>query len=448
MDNRNAKYQGDFSFTESLDTVIQPTLIAPTFIIPEEEEKRVARIFKLSALFSKRIILSDTQFVDNQGIRVLFLKDRGFRDFLNEIAIVGMRPSAPDFTELVKQQLNARMEFSSFDYRTKMLVKAGRIEGGIDELFELTAHLRFEDFIKMLNKEYLYKSSEKKCKVNFEPYPERVEKSLNNKKLVANLQDNDAKRLCKEIMDRAKEELKKSPDKKEIDRTTFYSAVKNSPYSDDTKNIVKRFFIDREYTKNFWDTNGFNCLTHPRNEDTLLFRKAFPKIAEGTDLSKKSDKVKRIELPPLTSEGLIYLDKVDFEFLSALRHDFKGTIEKDYLDPIQSPDDTKYARKSLQEYFNFLLPKIQKHYEDKGFKTIKKVNKVLAFLTGGSVGLTLADISFGIPYTTPEISFLIKFTPGAIGILTCVNILADTLQAKQALQYNEFEKSLREKTKI
>ncbi|CAD7769688.1 hypothetical protein AIOGIFDO_00663 [Candidatus Methanoperedenaceae archaeon GB37] len=70
--------RNNISFNESLDTVRQ-------YSDDNLEEKRVELIIKMGALFSEQIILSDTQFVDNKGVRNLFLNrlgEKGFQDFL------------------------------------------------------------------------------------------------------------------------------------------------------------------------------------------------------------------------------------------------------------------------------------------------------------------------------------------------------------------------------
>ena len=438
MIGRNTKSKEDISFMESLDTVNQDIRN------PKRETVRVARIFKLSALFSKQVILSDTQFVDNTGIRNLFVEDLGFQDFLNETTLVGMRPKVLNFTKLVEQQLDNRMEFSSFDYLTQVKVKKGVIQD-MDQLFNETSSLKFEYFIKGLDDVYL--KSEKKRKIDFGSYPDLVENSL--KEMLNELQHNDARKLCKELMYQAEKELESIETKEKVDRTIFYSVIDKSNYNQEAKEIAKRFFVDREYNKNFWDQNDFNCLTHSSERDTELFEMAFPKVVGEIDFKKRSENSKIIELPSYNLEGMLYLDEIDFQSLATLRHDYKKTIES-YLDDIQKSEDPDSAYKNLRDYLNFLLPHINKCYEEKGLsKLIKKVNigAVVPFIVG--VSRIFPTKAFGIPYTTPGISFSIgTLATGSFFVLSIANLVAKRQETKQTKLYGEFEKCLREETHI
>lgn len=274
----------DLSFTESLDTVLQ------------HSKQRVEGIFKLSALFSEQIILSDTQFVDNNGIRDLFLK-KGFQDFLGEIAIVGMRPRTDisSFRELVEVQIKEqRMRFSSFPFEVQRAVEKGIVKD-LDDLNASYPKLRFEEFID--KSDDVYDRTKNKIKVEYQSYPDLVEKSLERKD---ELQDEGAKDLCKNLMQITKEELK-SKNKEEPQRTDFYSAIENSKkyypykeYSSYSQYIVKRFFVDYAYNKNFWGTNGFNTLTHPDIGVTKVFKKAYTNIAQEFDSGKYRTSVSTI----------------------------------------------------------------------------------------------------------------------------------------------------------
>lgn len=440
MVNLNSTLQ-DISFIESLDTVNQDIRF------PEEEKIRTEHIFKLSALFSKRIILSDTQIVDNLGIQELFLEDKGFQDLLNEFTLVGMRPKASNFKMLVEQQLKDGMRFSSFEPLIRMQVESRTIEN-LDKLSSITHNLRYNTFIEKLDCDFL--KSNKKHKIEYKSYPELVENNL--KEMQNKILHNGARKLSNELMDKANKEWEHTG-KKAIDRTIFYSVIDESNYTDEAKGIVKRFFVDRQYNKNFWYTNGFNCLAHSSNKDYNLFRTAFPNLTEEMFLKEngtKSIKNKKFDFS-VTPPGLLYLDLIDFHSLCAFRHDFKKTIEG-YLDSIQKSEDTESALKNLRDYIQFLVPSINKYYENKKLKDwFSKAVKVTA--VGASIIAVAEKISpemaFGIPYITPENSISIGgLAVGAAFILLIKNLVDVIPNSKQSKICYEFERCLMEETHV
>ena len=267
--------RNNISFNESLDTIRQ-------YSDDNLEEKRVELIIKMGALFSEQIILSDTQFVDNKGVRNLFLNrlgEKGFQDFFSETIMVGIRPNFSSFSELVDQQIKKGMIFSSFPSKPQKAIVNGEIKN-IDALHTLYPNLRFKPYIAALDK--IYEDLDK-IKIKYKSFPDLVEKNLENTKEL----DAHAKRLCGELMSITKDELKLK--KKETpDRSDFYNAIDKSPYNSKSKETVKRFFVDSAYNENFWDTNEFNALNHPSEDDANLFAYAYPNIVKEFETSVKS----------------------------------------------------------------------------------------------------------------------------------------------------------------
>lgn len=424
----------NLSFTESLDTVLQHS-------DPIIEMQRVEAIFKLSALFSEQIVLSDTQFVDNQGIRDIFLKNQGFQDFLSETAIVGMRPSSSSFSELVDQQIKDKMRFSSFPSKVQRAVENGEIKN-IYHLNALYPKLRFEYFIDKLDD--IYDNTKNITKVEFQSYPDRVEKSLER---AGELGNAGARKLCTELMVRTKEELKlKKID--EPNRSIFHSAIDKSPYSDQSKNIVKRFFVDYEYNKNFWETNGFNCLTHPGREDTDAFRNAYTNVAEEFDKGKYMIKLPSIISEAKLPEDKLRLDDIDFNFLHKLRSDSdnnKRLIK--LLTDIRTAKDRDSAIDSLKMYIDFLMLLIEKEYMNKGMKKGRKVSYIVGYIVGGALSADIVDralssLIFEIPY--PVLSFVIGGA-GSVHLSLFITDLIDKkiLTPRQNERFREVEQHLR-----
>lgn len=305
--------RNNISFNESLDTVRQ-------YSDDNLEEKRVELIIKMGALFSEQIILSDTQFVDNKGVRNLFLNrlgENGFQDFLSETIMVGIRPGFSSFSELVDQQIKKGMIFSSFPSKPRKAIVNGDIKN-IYALNTLYPNLRFKPYIEALDK--IYEDLNKIC-IPYDPrsFPDLVEKNLENTKEL----DAHAKRLCGELMSRTKGELKLKMEENPPGRSDFYNAIDKSPYNPKSKEIVKRFFVDSAYNKNFWDANEFNALNHPSENDANLFAYAYPNIVKEFESSKDI-----IKLPTIHSEVKINLNEIDFNFLHTLHTDNKKEIEK------------------------------------------------------------------------------------------------------------------------
>lgn len=418
----NQNISKNIAFTESLDTVNQGH--------DSTETTRVENIFKLSALFSKQIILSDTQFVDNRGIRDLFLNNKDFQDFLGKTTLVGLRPRISSFSELVEQQIKGKFRYSSFPSKVQKAVERGEIKN-IYHLNSRYPELQFEYFIEKLDD--LYDKTKNKINVDYQSYANLVEKSLER---ADNLQDIGAKKLCSELMSRTKDELKLK-NKENPDRSIFYSTIEKSPYNSQSKNIVKRFFIDYEYNRNFWDTNGFNCLTHPNNEDTNTFKQGYTNIAEEFESNKYM-----IELPPFHSDGKLYFEDIDFEFLYNLHSDTynKRLIDK-FLSQIQSAKDPNSAEESLKDYLDFLMPLVRERYMKKGKTHVKKVDIMAGYLIGGG----LSYLTFGIPYITPELSFIIG-GPGATHFALVISNLIHKwrISPRQNEKFNDVEKLLRQ----
>lgn len=436
----------DMSFIENLDSVKQDRIQAS--YLPEYEVNRISQSFKLSARFSNSIILLDTQFVDNLGFRELFIRDEGFRRLLNETTFVGMREGISDFTALVDSQLSKKMIFSSLEDSTNRMI---RDSGGINSIEKLpnTGRIgKFKDFIARLDDEYL--CTTKKINVHFDSYSDNLKNNIEAR--INDLQPYGAKRICLDLLDTLN--LKEGED---ISRSTLYSLLDEykKKYSTEDVEIVRRFFIDLEYNKNFWFTNKFNCLTHSDDEDTSLFNKAFPKYKEKQFHLTKNDTINKTEFS-LNSEGRLYLDDIDFDFIANLRKNNKIQIDKhfDRIQKYKSDDDTNVK---FDKYLNFLLPKINEHYEEKGCLNLISKTTPLIYTVSASIGAGIAlaeynpEMIFGIPHSSPELRFCIRGAAVVGSALTAIANLVDQghkkRRFKQNKRYNDF-KSCLEDTKF
>ena len=377
--------RNNISFNESLDTVRQ-------YSDDNLEEKRVELIIKMGALFSEQIILSDTQFVDNKGVKNLFLNrlgENGFQDFFSETIMVGICPGFSSFSELVDQQIKKGMIFSSFPSKPQKAIVNGDIKN-IDALHTLYPNLRFKPYIDALDKIY---EDLNKIDIKFKSFPDLVEKNLEN----TNELDAHAKRLCEELIGRTKDELKLKK-KEKPDRSDFYNAIDKSSYNPESKETVKRFFVDSAYNENFWDANEFNALNHPSENDANLFVYAYPNIVKEFETSKDI-----IKLPTIPSDVKINLNEINFNFLHTLHTDNKKEIEK--LSLIRTAKNLELADEKLENYINFLTQEVKDLYMNKGLKKLIKPIKIIAHASLG-----LSYLGSKMNYITPEISFCIPAT--------------------------------------
>lgn len=412
--------RNNISFNESLDTVRQ-------YSDDNLEEKRVELIIKMGALFSEQIILSDTQFVDNKGVRNLFLNrlgEKGFQDFFSETIMVGIRPGFSSFSELVDQQIKKRMIFSSFPSKPRKAIVNGDIKN-IYALNTLYPNLRFKPYIEALDKIYEDLNT---IDIKYDPksFPDLVEKNLENTKEL----DAHAKRLCEELMSRTKDELKLKMEENP-GRSDFYNAIDKSPYNPKSKEMVKRFFVDSAYNKNFWYANKFNALNHPGENDANLFASAYPNIVKEFESSKDI-----IKLPTIPSEVKINLNEIDFNFLHTLHTDNKKEIEK--LSLIRTAKNVESADEKLENYINFLTQEVKDLYMKKGLKKLIKPIKIIAH---ASLGLSYLGTKMN--YITPEISFCIPAT--SYFVLSITDLIDEyVILPRQNKRFTVIEKYLKE----
>jgi hypothetical protein len=432
----------DMSFIENLDSVRQNR--NQKSYLPENEINRISQSFKLSALFSNSIILLDTQFVDNFGFRELFLRDKGFRRLLNETTFVGMREGVSDFTSLVNSQLSKKMIFSSLeDSSNKMIRDAGEINS-IEKLPNTGRIGTFKNFIARLDDEYL--CTAKKVDVRFDSYADNLKDNIEAR--INDLQSYGAKKICLKLLDKLN-----TKEEEDISRSDLYSLLEKykSEHSTEDVEIVRRFFIDLEYNRNFWYTNKFNCLTHSDDEDISLYNKAFPKYNEKLLPFTKSDTTEF----SLSSEGRLYLDYIDFDFIASFREKNKAQIEKhfDRIQKYKSDDDTN---EKFDKYIDFLLPQVNEYYEGKGWGNfISKSTPLIDIVSVGiTTGIGLAGLYpekiFGTSHLSPELTFCLAGATVASGVLVSIANLVNSdhenRRMKQNKRYCEFERCLKSTT--
>ncbi len=431
----------NISFIESLDTVKQNHHSVNTF--PAGEINRVSQIFKLSSLFSHSLILTDTQFVDNVGIRELFLQDEGFKEFIKESTFVGMRKDFSNFTDLVNTQLSSKMLFSSLDDSTNRIIKESSEGLNIHKLPPNYSLKKFGKFIEDLDNIFL--DPAKKIEIDYRSnyaYPERLKNSL--EKRINTLEPNGARRICNDLLDKLC-----SNEGKSISRSALYSFLEGykNTYSSDDIEIVRRFFVDSEYNKNFWytDDNKFNCMLHSNEEDENLWKKAFYK--EDKYYTGETFEFKKIEFP---CEDFLYLNQIDFNSLSDFRRKYKNYM-KAKLSRIQKAKDNEEAQEKFTDYLLFLSNHISENSEEKGLKNLIAKHSikigVLAFLSECAIPMFAGSTS-SIPIT-PDISISIGdlATSGCI-VMGAANLIKDVYpKIKQKSISHDFE-VLMQNTKI
>lgn len=332
-------------FIASLDSTYQ-------YQSNKEETIRASTILKLSSLFSEHIILSDSQIVDNKGIKNLFVSDENFLDFFCESVVVGMRKGKKSFTEIVEEQIKNGMKYSSLPPSVQKQIEDKDIKN-LDHLDRLYPELKFGLFLERLDEKY---DSKKIIEIdygkNLNRFPERVEEFLDNPFFMANFSNPDVKRLCDELMYLASREMELKTSS-QITRSIFYSAIQKSIYPEEVKKTVKESIINRAYSENVWKDRGFNCLDHRSGEDVRFFNKV-------CNRNSMNDQIVKISYANVKNK--MDLDGINFKFLNELHSENEDLIEKNfssirnsetmlnkYIDGKYPETDIKFAESTLAD---------------------------------------------------------------------------------------------------
>lgn len=381
-------------FVASLDSINQ-------YQDNKEETIRINTVLKLSSLFSEEIILPDSQIVDNKGIKNLFISDENFQDFFSECVTVGMRKGKKSFYDLIEEQIGRGMRFSSLPPKVQKQIEDKEIKN-LAHLDNLHPELKYGLFVEKLDEMCDFKKiKEIDYGSNYDLYPQRVEKILEDSMFMANFTNPDVKRLCDDLMNLASKEMK-SINSPHITRSIFYSAIKKSIYSEEVKRTVKESIIDRAYNENFWKERGFNCLNHRSGEDITFLNK----------VCNRSSNNQIVKISYANVKNKIDLDKIDFKFLKEFHLKNKTMIEENFNSirnsetflnksiNEKSPEiDVKFAESTLAKdivsHISLLREEIGEHEHNKMNKKMHSFERVVNPII--SVGCAYS--SFFIPQT-------------------------------------------------
>lgn len=405
----------DISYSEKLDTTMQ---------LKDDDElevSRIASILKLSSLFSKKLILSDSQFIDNRGIRILFNRDKNFRKFISKITLVGTRKGVNNFRELAESQLNYRMLFSSFPNDINDKIKSGKL-GTFKKLCNLTYKIGFEKYIEKLDD--IFSEKNKNIKVKYGNYANLVRESINiNKERIL---DKNAKKLAEELIPAAEEEIKKQGIS-EPTRTTFLNVIRKSKYDNDSQHFVKRFFLDKEYNKNFWCTNNFNRLSHTDEFDDCIYKNIIRRNKIKIESSKfKKVNLKITKLPPLQADKHLLLRELNFDFFIDCHDEISKSLNNLHKIDKRGLSELQLKENISESYCNHISKIISLIYQynkrkANGFKKRSLLVGVTATLISGAFSTPYISEYLNIPIITPSLSVIVPISIGMCVILEFKN---------------------------
>jgi hypothetical protein len=352
----------DTSFCSNLDTVLQQKDNL-------DEKIRVARTLKLAALFSTNIVLSDTQFIDNLGLRALFLNEPDFRDFAYSSApdglpplLVGMRAEARNLRDVLADMIDVArkkkgpMLFSSFSRHQQQNLEEFHRKGEISlEAFYSIAGRRFEEYLEhTLTDIYCEKGkvyADYDLRIN---YPELVKKQIQG---IDNFFLNSVRRGFINIIHCIESWEGDMPPT----RTDLYREVEKLDVTPQVMREIKRVALDVPYNVNFVFGYQVNLLTERELSPSLLRHTApnlLHDIVRTVDNQTAFTPITLIQKPKTT----LFLDEMDFGMIRKIREapDWAKNIRQ-----ISQTKDFIEMRKALATHIEFLLEQVEKSFRDR-----------------------------------------------------------------------------------
>jgi hypothetical protein len=246
-------------FVATLDTVLR------------RKRRDTEFVLKLGALTAKHMVMSDTQLLDNEGIRQLLLHDGAFKEFLTAADVDGVGPivccvRSPKLEEILRNMVVERdrpMLFSSLSGATNERLQAlAPTERDIEGFLDI-AGPEYRDYVErldgMLFDEHARSSSLLPwAKWRWE-YSDLVREALAAKirvlksgagRTAASKEAKDALGVC--------EHLQRSIESRRVDRSALYRELRQVPGKRALKEGIIREIIDRPYIDNMVLSNGFH----------------------------------------------------------------------------------------------------------------------------------------------------------------------------------------------
>jgi hypothetical protein len=333
-------------FVATLDTVLRRKSHDTEFVL------------KLGALTAKHMVMSDTQFLDNEGMRQLLLHDGGFREFLTTADVDGVVPivccaRSPKLEKILTDMVVERdrpMLLSSFSGETNQRLQAlSSTERNIERFLNI-AGPEYRDYVGRLNGMFFFEERAKSLSLlpwaewRWE-YSDLVREALEAKIQALNdaagligtsRQAEDTLRMCVH--------LQRSIENRRVDRSALYRELRKIPGKQASRQGITREIIDRPYIDNMVLSNGFHRIGG-REHTRPYFEAMAPLSANPVRRLKPISEVPIAALP-------LRIEQIGWEHISVVRssNSFQELIRK-LCEPGANPDSRAHT---LRDYFSFL----------------------------------------------------------------------------------------------
>ncbi len=389
MIEESKRTQLQCQFASTLDTVLK------------RDEDEVSYVAKLTLLTSKHMVLSETQLLDNRGIRE-FLSRRSVRQFLKAPDLDGIRPiiacvpSSASFEEFLKSMLHREkpMIFSSLSEEQNDEIQHHYGRGktpGLGHFYDICAKggENFSQHLRHLEEVFdRPEDSRLKSRTLIEEYPALVSQAVEVRKSalrtrIAQLKlSNNVEPMYVSSTEKQYElcgqvEKALQGEGLNINRSVLYDKINKSEMPEPLKELIKRQVLDHPYNQNIAIPNGFHYITGDEYRSSSLW--------EGDPIiAKKVEELRAEEFGTIPCLP-VSIEQIDFETIARIRdsHSFARNLEN-----LCNPTSDKSA--FLREHFSFLVGELQ--LQPKGLKkllrrfTLDEQTKAELAESGFSVG--------------------------------------------------------------
>lgn len=285
----------------------------------------VSYILKLALLMSKHLLVSDTQLVDNRGVRALFTR-KAVREFLKTPDPDGVTPTIAcvrglsGFEKVLEEWLINREKpalFSSLSKEQNDQIQQKYGKEGVNTLGPFYDICRkggedFESHIKNLEEVFqrtdISRTEWGKLK---RKYPESVAEAVTvekailttliNKRKVKHTEDIHIQVMEKQL--RLCQLIESTVEKGGLDRSALYNKINVFDAPESIKPFVKRQILDKPYNDGFAEANQSDLIRGDKYQVISLLDGA-PNIAQKTE--KPYQILKEVKIFPLSLRGVSF----------------------------------------------------------------------------------------------------------------------------------------------
>lgn len=358
--------------------------------------RTVDNMIKMTSLMSQHIVISDTQALDNKGLRNLILKRKKVVDFLQIPAaenklplLISMRPGCNNFEDVLKNMLFRKrpMLFSSLPLKKRKKIEKVYRKGkekSLGSFYDIAG----DDFCQYINLLCEIYGKNNKSIVHWKPlahnYPVEITKALKHRLTFFQFlkegghytgSDEAARECCEKMNHFINDTEGKIIDgeKVQIDRSILYDFIDQFPHPNnwDWKGILKHTVLDKPYHGNFAFSNRFDRVLD-REMWGIGFNDYSIHLSKQAQEAVPLDELKIKKLP-------LNFDEVSYEQIAELRGG--GEISKLLANMKNSKDETEYVE-SINLLLDYLTQEFEKHQKtatEKAWRIVRSFRAPLSW---------------------------------------------------------------------